>query len=115
MRYGLPYDSDGGRALAGALTSIMTGHPYGQSDDIASVMGAFKGYRDARCAHVSKPVAKDNVDSMLGVIKRHRDAVEDIHPSREFNYLKDAAREAWNKALSRGQESGYRNAQVTVL
>src|SRR5581483_2780510 len=115
MSYGLPYDSDGGRALAGAITAIMTGHAYEQSADISSVMGPFKGYRDARCAHVSKPVAKDNVDSMLGVIKQHLDAVEDIHPSREFNYLKDAARDCWNKALSRGKESGYRNAQVTVL
>ena len=52
---------------------------------------------------------------MLGVIEQHRDAVEDIHPSTEFAYLKDEARHCWNRALERGQESGYRNAQVTVL
>ena len=80
MSYGLPYDSDEGRALAGAITAIMTGHAYEQSAEIASVMGPFKGYRDARCAHVSKPVAKDNVESMLGVIQQHRDAVE-AHPA----------------------------------
>jgi len=115
MSYGLPYDSDGGRALAGAITSIMTGHAYEQSAEIASVMGPFEGYRDAACAHVSKPVTKDNVESTLDVIKLHRDAVEDIHPSREFNYLKDEARKTWTRALDRGQEFGYRNAQVTVL
>ncbi|HVU08371.1 MAG TPA: vitamin B12-dependent ribonucleotide reductase [Verrucomicrobiae bacterium] len=115
MSYGLPYDSDEGRALAGAITSIMTGHAYEQSAEIAATMGAFAGYRDARCAHVSKPLAKDNVDSMLGVIQLHRDAVEEIHPSEEFGYLKTEARNRWDRALSRGKQVGYRNAQVTVL
>src|SRR5262249_52483495 len=115
MSYGLPYDSDEGRALAGAITAIMTGHSYEQSAEIASVIGPFKGYRDARCAHVSKPQAKDNVGSMLGVIQQHRAAVEEIQPSQEFNWLKDAAREAWDSALAAGRKSGYRNAQVTVL
>jgi ribonucleoside-diphosphate reductase alpha chain len=115
MSYGLPYDSDEGRALAGAITSIMTGHAYEQSAEIAANVGAFPGYRDARCAHVSKPLAKDNVDSMLGVIKLHRDAVETIQPSAEFNYLKDEARKTWDGALARGKQVGYRNAQVTVL
>src|SRR5579859_5113689 len=64
MSYGLSYDSDQGRALAGAITSIMTGHAYEQSAEISANVGAFPGYRDARCAHVSKPLTKDNVDSM---------------------------------------------------
>jgi ribonucleoside-diphosphate reductase alpha chain len=115
MSYGLPYDSDEGRALAGAITSIMTGHAYEQSADLADVLGPFKGYTDARCAHVSKPANKDNVSSMLGVVQLHRAAVEDIHPSTEFNYLKEEARHCWNRALDRGRDSGYRNAQVTVL
>lgn len=115
MSYGLPYDSDEGRALAGAITAIMTGHAYEQSAEIAATMGAFAGYRDARCAGVSKPVAKDNVESMLGVIKLHRDAVEDIHPSAEFGYLKEEGRRCWDRALARGKQVGYRNAQVTVL
>jgi ribonucleoside-diphosphate reductase alpha chain len=115
MSYGLPYDSDEGRALAGAVTAIMTGHAYEQSADLAAVMGPFKGYHDARCAHVSQPVAKDNVESTLGVIQLHRDAVEKIHPSEDFAYLKDEARHCWNRALGRGRETGYRNAQVTVL
>jgi ribonucleoside-diphosphate reductase alpha chain len=115
MSYGLPYDSDEGRALAGAITAIMTGHAYEQSAEIAANIGAFPGYRDARCAHVSKPLAKDNVESMLGVIQQHRDAVEKIQPSREFNYLKDEARKTWTGALAKGRQHGYRNAQVTVL
>ena len=115
MSYGLPYDSDEGRALAGAITSIMTGHAYEQSAEIAGNVGAFAGYRDARCAGVEKTVAKDNVESMLGVIKLHRDAVETIQPSAEFNYLKTEARKTWDGALAKGQQHGYRNAQVTVL
>ena len=115
MSYGLSYDSDEGRALAGAITSIMTGHAYEQSAEMAANMAPFPGYRDARCAHVSRPPMKDNVDSMLGVIELHRDAVEDIHPSAEFGYLKEEARHCWNRALSRGKQVGYRNAQVTVL
>ncbi len=115
MSYGLPYDSDEGRALAGAITAIMTGHAYEQSADIAATTGTFAGYRDARCAGVPNPVAKDNVESMLGVIKLHRNAVEEIQPSAEFNYLKTEARKVWDSALAKGLQHGYRNAQVTVL
>jgi ribonucleoside-diphosphate reductase alpha chain len=115
MSYGLPYDSDEGRALAGAITAIMTGHAYEQSAELASIMGPFRGYRDARCAGVNKPLRKDNVESTLDVIRLHRDAAEHIQPSREFHYLKEEARACWDRALARGKEVGYRNAQVTVL
>ncbi len=115
MSYGLPYDSDQGRALAGALTAIMTGHSYEVSAELAGVKGPFAGYRDARCAHVTKPLRKDNVDSMLEVIRQHRAAAEDIQPSEEFHYLKEEARNTWTAALERGEANGYRNAQVTVL
>jgi ribonucleoside-diphosphate reductase alpha chain len=115
MSYGLPYDSDQGRALAGAITAIMTGHAYEQSAELAGVMGVFKGYRDASCTHVTKPVSENNVEAMLGVIQQHRDAVEQIQPSQEFNYLKAEARKCWDGALARGHDTGYRNAQVTVL
>ena len=115
MSYGLPYDSNEGRALAGAITSVMTGHAYEQSAEVASTMGAFDGYLDARCAHVAKPAASNNVDSMLDVIRSHRAAVEEIQPSSEFHYLKEEARRCWDRALERGEKVGYRNAQVTVL
>src|SRR5438876_3068067 len=115
MSCGLPYDSDAARALAGAITAIMTGHAYEQSAELARSMGAFKGYRDAGCAHISRPLKDGNVESMLGVVRQHRDAVEAIQPSAEFNYLKQEARRCWNGALEKGQRAGYRNAQVTVL
>src|SRR5438093_10541920 len=115
MSYGLPYDSDAGRALAGSLSAMMTGAAYEQSAELADVLGPFKGYRDAHCAHVPKPLAPANVEAMLGVIKLHREAVEQIQPSQEFNYLKEEARRCWDGALERGRRAGFRNAQVTVL
>src|SRR5437762_8007886 len=52
---------------------------------------------------------------MLDVIRLHREAVEEIQPSTEFNYLKEEARQCWDRALALGRKQGYRNAQVTVL
>lgn len=115
MSYGLGYDSDEGRALAGAITSIMTGHAYEQSALLSKAMGPFEGYKDARCSGVENPVESDNVASMLKVIEQHRDAVADIHPSAKFDYLKQEAVQVWNNALELGRKHGYRNAQVTVL
>jgi ribonucleoside-diphosphate reductase alpha chain len=54
MSYGLPYDSDEARSLTGAITAVMTGEAYRQSALLAKQLGAFKAYRDARCAHVEK-------------------------------------------------------------
>ena len=115
MSYGLSYNSDEGRALAGAITSIMTGHAYEQSAELAGAKGAFPGYKDSHCVNVAKPLAKDNVESMHDVIQLHRDAVEDIQSSNDFSYLKDAARDCWDAALTKGNANGYRNAQVSVL
>jgi ribonucleoside-diphosphate reductase alpha chain len=115
MSYGLSYDSDAGRSLAGAITAIMTGHAYEQSAELARIMGPFPGYKDARCAGVENPLNKDNVDSMLAVIRQHKQAAEEIHPSQEFDYLKQEARHCWEHALRHGEDHGYRNAQVTVL
>src|SRR5450432_692322 len=69
MSYGYGYDSVEGRAICGALTSIMTGEAYEQSAEMARVMGPFPGYRDARCSGVPKPVAKNNVAPMQEVIE----------------------------------------------
>jgi ribonucleoside-diphosphate reductase alpha chain len=115
MSYGLGYDSDEGRALAGAITAIMTGHSYEQSARMAQAMGPFPGYKDARCSGVDKPVAKDNVKPMLEVMKLHRESVEQIGVSERFAELKNEARRTWDAALSLGKKHGYRNAQVTVL
>jgi len=115
MSYGLGYDSDEGRALAGAITAIMTGHAYEQSARMARHMGAFPGYKDARACGVEQPVAKDNVEPMLEVINLHRDSVKNIQASERFAFLKEEAERCWDAALELGKKHGYRNAQVTVL
>ncbi|HMJ05636.1 MAG TPA: vitamin B12-dependent ribonucleotide reductase [Chthoniobacterales bacterium] len=115
MSYGYGYDSTEGRAICGAITSIMTGESYEQSARMARVMGPFPGYRDARCSGVAKPVAKDNVAPMLDVIEQHRAAVSEIQANEEFGYLKEEAAKVWDSAASLGKKHGYRNAQVTVL
>jgi len=115
MSYGHGYDSDEGRALAGAITAVMTGHAYEQSARIAENVGPFPGYHDARCSDVKKPVAKENVDSMLEVIRLHRAKVDEITDVEAFASLKEEARSAWDAALAEGESHGYRNAQVTVL
>jgi ribonucleoside-diphosphate reductase alpha chain len=102
MARGLPYDSDGGRAWAGALTALMTGHAYRQSAAIAEKMGPFAGYAPNR-------------DAMLRVIRKHRSAADDIDAELVPEGLLQAAKQAWDEALALGEEHGYRNAQATVL
>jgi ribonucleoside-diphosphate reductase alpha chain len=102
MSIGLPYDSDEGRAWAGALTALMTGHAYRTSAELARVKGPHNGY------------AK-NAQPMLRVIGKHRAAVDDIDPRPVPSDLMQAARTAWDEALELGTEHGYRNAQATVL
>jgi ribonucleoside-diphosphate reductase alpha chain len=115
MSYGLGYDSDEGRALAGAITSIMTGHAYEQSAKMAKDMGPFPGYHETRCSGVENPVDESNEKYMLEVIELHRSHVADIQASDRFGYLKEEAQRCWDGALSLGKKNGYRNAQVTVL
>ena len=115
MSMGLGYDSDEGRALAGAITAIMTGHAYEQSARLSAAMGPFEGYKDARTRAIQQPVAKDNVASMLEVIERHRSHVDAIQASEQFHYLKQEAQQCWDNALALGKKHGYRNAQVSVL
>ena len=115
MSYGYGYDSVEGRALCGAVTSIMTGEAYEQSARLARAIGPFPGYRDARCSGVPKPVAKNNVASMLEVIDLHRCAVNEIPDVEEFAHLKKEAAKTWKRATELGKRHGYRNAQVTVL
>jgi ribonucleoside-diphosphate reductase alpha chain len=115
MSYGLGYDSDEARALAGSITAIMTGEAYVQSARMASEMGPFSGYGDARATGFAKTVAEDNVDSIQEVIRLHRQYCDAIDDSIEFGYLKKEAIEIWNSATALGKRDGFRNAQVTVL
>src|SRR6476660_5914951 len=115
MSYGYGYDSVEGRALCGAVTAIMTGEAYEQSARMAQALGPFPGYHDAHASGVPKPVAKDNVASMLEVIELHRCAVREISDAKEFAHLKEEAAKVWDSAAELGKRHGYRNAQVTVL
>src|SRR5256886_11560161 len=115
ISYGYGYNSAEGRALCGAITSIMTGEAYEQSARMARAMGPFPGNRHARASGVAKPVAKDNVAPMLEVIELHRCAVHQISDAKEFAHLKEEAANAWDNAAEVGKRHGYRNAQVTVL
>ena len=103
MADGLPYDSDAGRAYAGAVTALMTGRAYHQSAQIARDCGGpFAGFAENRTP-------------MLRVMGKHRAAVDDINGSLIPTSLLDAARTAWDGALELGDLHGYRNAQSTVL
>jgi len=115
MSYGLPYDSNEGRALAGAITSIMTASAYEQSAKMSSIMGPFSGYTDSTHLSSNQPRAPHNIDSMMEVIRLHRAAVEDIAPNKDFAYLKDEARFVWQNVIALGEKHGFRNAQTTVL
>jgi len=117
MQQGIAYDSDKGRAIAGALTAILTGYSYATSAEMASVVGTFPKY-------------SENAGHMLRVIRNHRRAAHDA-AAEEYEGITShvmgidqtlaplklllAARESWDLALSLGEKHGYRNAQATVL
>ncbi|MFL5881942.1 MAG: LAGLIDADG family homing endonuclease, partial [Actinomycetota bacterium] len=102
MALGKAYDSDGGRAWAGSITALMTGHAYRTSARIAQVTGPFAGY-------------PKNREPMLRVMGKHRAAVDDIDASLVQPDLFEAAGTAWDEAIELGTEHGYRNAQASVL
>ena len=102
MSMALPYDSDEGRDVSGAVTALMCGEAYAQSSRIAERMGPFPGYAVNR-------------EPMLDVIRMHRDAMRGIKPEHVQTELFMAAQESWDTALALGEKHGYKNSQVTVL
>ena len=102
MSMGLPYDSDGGRALAGAVTALMTGQAYCTSAQMAGSVGPFEAF-------------EANRGPMLQVIRKHRAHLEKIDPELVTEELLAECRAVWNEALSLGEINGFRNAQATVL
>jgi ribonucleoside-diphosphate reductase alpha chain len=122
MSSGIPYDSDHGRAICAALSSILTGRAYATSAEIAAKSGAFPGH-------------KANAQAMLRVIRNHKRAADgeaagyetlSVAPTpldhRELANsgpawadLSEAARASWRDALKLGEAHGYRNAQVSVI
>ncbi|HEU0089337.1 MAG TPA: vitamin B12-dependent ribonucleotide reductase, partial [Pseudonocardiaceae bacterium] len=103
MATGHAYDSDGGRALAGAITSLMTGIAYKRSAELAAVVGAYDGY--AR-----------NAEGHTRVMRKHAAAtfaaprVDELDSS-----VWEAAIQAWRDCLALGEHHGWRNAQATLL
>ncbi len=122
MSSGIPYDSDHGRAICGALSAILTGRAYATSAEIAAKSGAFPGHRA-------------NAQAMLRVIRNHKRAADgeaagyetlSVAPTPldhnelanagpDWAELSQAARTAWTDALKLGEAHGYRNAQVSVI
>jgi ribonucleoside-diphosphate reductase alpha chain len=117
MSMGIPYDSDAGRALAGAITALLTGTTYATSAEMAAQLGAFPGYAKNR-------------DHMLRVIRNHRRAAHGDSTGYETlavppvaldaancpdQPLVHAAAASWDAALALGEKHGFRNAQTTVI
>ena len=117
MSWGVPYDSDEGRAICSSISAIMTGISYATSAEIAKELGPFSKY-------------KLNSKDMLRVIRNHKraaDGFKDGYDSLTINPvplvkedcpsedLPNAASKAWEKALKDGEKFGYRNAQTTVI
>jgi ribonucleoside-diphosphate reductase alpha chain len=115
MSLGHGYDSDEGRACAGAITALMTGHAYEVSAELAAVKGPFPAYRDARYGDVTRPPLPSNEAPMLEVVALHQSHAEQLADHGGCQPVVDAAREAWMRALEQGRRHGFRNAQVTVL
>jgi len=111
MRLGLPYDSDAGRSLCAGLTAMLCGHAFQVSAEMAEQKEAFPGYAA-------------NEESMLRVMRKHRDAAGEHQRAfqggggRAEALISDvlaAGVEDWKSAVSMGEKHGYRNAQATVL
>ncbi|MBU0540590.1 vitamin B12-dependent ribonucleotide reductase [Patescibacteria group bacterium] len=102
MHMGLAYDSDEGRNMAAAITSVMSGTAYDQSGKIAEKLGTFRDYAVNR-------------EPMLRVIKKHRDAAYKLQPKGVMDNLYKSAQAVWDAATATGEEHGFRNAQISVL
>ncbi len=102
MSLALPYDSDQGRDMCAAVTALMTGEAYAQSARIAERTGPFPDY-------------EPNRDSMLDVVRMHRESIRAVRSENVQPQLFRAAQKAWDDALEIGAQHGYRNSQVSVL
>ncbi len=102
MALGVPYDSPAGRAWAGALTALMTGHAYATSARTAGRMGPFAGYAF-------------NEQPMLNVLRMHRAEAAKIDEELVPPEVLSAAQRAWDEAVESAEVNGVRNSQATVL
>jgi ribonucleoside-diphosphate reductase alpha chain len=103
MASGLAYDSDGGRALAGAITSVMTGAAYRRSAELAGVVGPYEGFARNAAAHAR-------------VMRKHAAANDAARPMHEIDRaLYQVAAQEWANGNMIGERNGWRNAQASVL
>ncbi len=101
----LPYDSDGGRATAAAITALMTGQTYLSSTEMAEKLGPFKEY-------------EKNREDTLRVLNKHREALKGIDRTKlpqSLEGILDEAEKVWDNVIERAEKYGVRNAQATVL
>ncbi|MFN3872938.1 MAG: vitamin B12-dependent ribonucleotide reductase [Ignavibacterium sp.] len=117
MLQGIPYDSNEGFAICGAITAIMHMTAYATSAELAKEVGPFPRY-------------EENKENMLRVLRNHRRAAYNV-PNEEYEGLTiypvginpkhcpsdllQAAREDADRAVELGTLYGYRNAQVTAI
>ncbi|MGH3530015.1 MAG: LAGLIDADG family homing endonuclease, partial [Pseudonocardiaceae bacterium] len=103
MATGHAYDSGGGRALAAAITSLMTGTAYKRSAELAGVVGPYEGY--AR-----------NAEAHQRVMRKHAGA-NDLIRTYDHNdrAVQKGATRAWQDGMRIGENNGWRNAQASVL
>jgi len=102
MASGHAYDSEGGRSLAAAITSLMTGAAYKRSAELAGVVGPYDGY--AR-----------NAESHQRVMRKHAAANDHVRPLPASAPINRLATAAWQEGLAIGARNGWRNAQASVL
>jgi ribonucleoside-diphosphate reductase alpha chain len=102
MANGLPYDSDGGRAWAAAITALMTGHAYATSARTAARMGPFAGFHE-------------NAEPMVRVLRMHQAEAAKIDEELVPHELLSAAQQAWDEAVELAESHGVRNSQASVL
>ncbi|MDP3703804.1 MAG: vitamin B12-dependent ribonucleotide reductase [Candidatus Omnitrophota bacterium] len=102
MSLGIPYDSEEGRAWAGAITALTCGHAYEVSGQIAEQLGSYAGFASNREPH-------------LRVLRKHRSHVDKINSRLVPESLLRSATRVWDEAIRFGERCGVRNAQVTVL
>ncbi|MBX6752126.1 MAG: vitamin B12-dependent ribonucleotide reductase [Micromonosporaceae bacterium] len=102
MASGLPYDSDAGRSVAAAITSLMTATAYRRSAELAGVVGPYDGY--AR-----------NAEAHKRVMRKHAAANDDIKAHALATPIVREATKQWQQCLKLGEKHGYRNAQASLL
>ena len=103
MASGLAYDSEGGRALAGAITSLMSGITFKRSAELAGIVGPYAGFAQNAKAHTR-------------VMRKHASASSSAKTETTLDRdVWSEANKAWDSCLSTGEKNGWRNAQISVL